>query len=372
MDNRRVELHATSSAELGEAAVGTDADAQRTAVTSTLSELLDHPEAVALTSSCTHALEAAALLMGVGAGDEVVVPAFTYPSTANAFLLRGATIRFADVDPATGNVDPDSVAARTTRRTRAVVCVHYGGVACDLEALGAQSVERGWDLVEDAAQALFGSYEGRPLGRFGRLSCFSFHRTKNVACGEGGALVVNDPDLVSPMEVVLDKGTNRAEFDSGRVDSYEWCGPGSAWRLPAPAVPILAAELTRRSAIQARRHAVWDRYRSGLAEWADAVGARLPTVPEPAAHPAHLFWLVLPPSLPRERFVAACARRGVQAARHFGSLPESRYGRLVARPEDRCPGAAELAARLVRIPLHHRMGTEDVEHVIETVTRLGV
>lgn len=347
-------------------------DAGRTAVTALLAELLDHPAGVELTSSCTHALEAAALLLAIAPGDEVVVPAFTFPSTANAFLLRGATIRFADVDPATGNIDPDSVAARTTRRTRAVVCVHYGGVACDLDALAEQSSRRGWDLVEDAAQALFGSYDGRPLGRFGRVSCFSFHRTKNIACGEGGALVVNDPELVAPMEVLLDKGTNRAQFEAGRVDAYEWCGTGSAWRLPASAVPVLEAELAQRSAIQARRHAIWDRYRSGLDEWASTVGARLPTVPEPAAHPAHLFWLVLPPSLPRDRFIAACARRGVQVARHYGSLPESRFGRLVARPEDRCPGAAELAERLVRIPLHHRMGVEDVEHVIETVTRLGV
>lgn len=347
---------------------GPDVDTLRADTAALVSALLDGPVAVELTSSCTHALEAASLLLGIGPGDEVVVPAFTFSSTANPFLLRGATLRFADVDPLTGNLDPASVAERTSPRTRAVVCVHYGGVAADLDRLVPMAEQGDWDLVEDAAQGLFGSLHGRPLGRFGRVGALSFHHTKNISAGEGGALVVNDPALVGSVPVLLDKGNDRQAFDRGLVNAYEWSGPGSSWRMPDAAVDRLATELARRNEVQRARHRIWDTYARELPSWSSATGARLPVVPPGAAHPAHLFWVLLPPATARERFLAHCVERGVRCTRHYGSLPRTRFGRTVALPGDICPVADEFADRLVRLPLGPEMDEGDVDRVLAAVT----
>lgn len=335
---------------------------------SALVELLDGPPAVALTSSCTHAMEAGARLLGIGPGCEVVIPAFTFPSTANAFLSTGATVRFADIDPATANIDPASAADRVGPRTAAIVAVHYGGVAADVGALGRICDASGAALIEDGAHSLFGSTGGTPLGRFGKLAALSFHRTKNVSSIEGGALVLNDPALVAPAQVLLDKGTNRHEFEAGAIDSYEWSGLGSAWRLAQPLVELLAESLSEAPRTQARRRHVWDRYRAALEPWADAVGAALPHVPSAAVHPAHLFWIRLPDRTDRNDFVLHCDTAGVEAARHYGSLPQSRFGRSIATPGDSCPNAAVLATQLVRIPLHHQLTDDDVTRVIDAVT----
>ncbi len=340
---------------------------QRTEVERRIRRLLDDPAAVMLTSSCTHSLEACARLLAVGPGDEVIVPAFTFPSTANAFLSVGATLRFADVDLATGNVDPESVARRVGPRTSAIVVTHYGGVAADVHSLVELCGASGADLVEDGAHALFGSLDGTPLGRFGTASALSFHRTKNVSSVEGGALVLNDPSLVGPAQILLDKGTNRADFESGRVDSYEWSGWGSGWRLADPLIPLLVASLAESPTSQARRRLVWDRYRTELVPWADDIGAALPTVPPGAVHPAHLFWTRLPDGSDRQDFVRHCAGAGVEVARHYGSLPASRFGSSIADPGDRCPNAEVLATHLVRIPLHHQLTDDDVTATIEAV-----
>jgi dTDP-4-amino-4,6-dideoxygalactose transaminase len=340
----------------------------RTEVTASVADLLGGPPALELTSSCTHAMEAAAVVLGLGPGDEVVVPAFTFPSTANAFLLCGASVRFADVDPATGSIDPDDVARTVTERTRVVVVTHYGGVAPDMTRLGVMADAGGWQLVEDAAHGIFASRDGVPLGRFGAFGALSFHRTKNLSAVDGGALVVNRPELVERSLVAIDKGTNRVAFERGAVASYEWTGLGSAWRMPDPSVAVLAQDLARRDEIQRIRHHVWDRYHRELAEWAGATGTRQPSVPEQCVHPAHIYWLVLPEGLPRADFVEHCARQGVQVARHYGSLPDSTYGRSIGHPEDRCPHAATLGERLVRLPLHHLLDDDDVDRVIDVVT----
>lgn len=333
-----------------------------------LSSLLGGPPGLELTTSCTHGLEAAARLLGITEHDEVVVPAFAFPSTANAFMAAGARIRFADVDLATGNLDPASVEPLIGPRTAAVVTLHYGGVASDVRALAKQCEANDAALVEDAAHSLFGSFDGTPLGRFGRVAAFSFHRTKNISAIEGGALVLNDGDLVDPAQVLLDKGTNRAEFEAGRTDAYEWCGLGSAWRMAPPIVELLCAQLDHASEIQARRIRIWDRYQQELASWADGIGAALPAVPHHAVHPAHLFWVRLPDGADRTAFVRHCDERGVDAARHYGSLPDSRYGQEVADPGDRCPNAAVLASQLVRLPIHHRLDDDEVDRVVEVVT----
>lgn len=347
---------------------GVDPHRTRTEVTALVADLLGAPPALELTSSCTHAMEAAAVVLGLGPGDEVVVPAFTFPSTANAFLLCGASVRFADVDPSTGSIDPDEVARTVTERTRAVVVTHYGGVAPDMARLGEMADTGGWDLVEDAAHGVFASWDGMALGRFGAFGALSFHRTKNLSAVDGGALVVNRPELVERSLVAIDKGTNRVAFERGAVASYEWTGLGSAWRMPDPSIAVLAQDLARRDEIQRIRHHVWDRYHRELAEWAAATGAQQPRVPARCVHPAHIYWLVLPEGLPRDAFVEHCARHGVQVARHYGSLPDSTYGRSIRHPEDRCPHAATLGERLVRLPLHHLLDDDDVDRVIAAVT----
>lgn len=336
----------------------------RRKVTAELSTLLGDPSGLELTSSCTHALEAAATLLEVGRGDEVVVPAFAFPSVANAFLIRGARIRFADVDPATGNIDPASVAKRLGPRTRAVVCIHYAGVPADLDALEELGAGRQWDLVEDAAHALFASHRGRALGTLGTYGCLSFHHTKNISCGDGGALVMNDPATVERARIALDKGTNRADFEAGVVASYEWSGVGSAWRLADPFVTLLAERIDMRGQIQARRHELWDSYARSLGRWAELNGAGLMRVPPDAVHPAHIFWILLPEQIPRDDFVAHCASAGIEVARHFGSLPVSSFGSRVADPSDVCPNSQRFADQLVRLPLHPAMTDSEIDRVV--------
>jgi dTDP-4-amino-4,6-dideoxygalactose transaminase len=343
----------------------------RDATTAELSALLGSPPALALTSSCTHALEAAAQLLDIGPGHEVIVPAFTFPSSANPFLIRGATLRFADIDPYTGNVDATSVAARTTPRTAAVVCMHYGGVAGPVDELVELGRSDGWSLVEDAAHGLFGTWDGRPLGTFGRLGAVSFHRTKNISAHEGGALIVNDPELVDRVDVALDKGTDRARFEAGEIPAYDWVGIGSSWRMSDPHVELLAASLSQREAIQRRRHEIWQSYRSGLSSWAERTGSRLPHIDERAEHPAHLFWISLGDGLDRDRVVEACARAGVPAFRHYSSLPDSPYGQSIRHPEDDCPAASAFAGQLIRLPLHHDLENVAVERAIEVLHELN-
>ena len=235
---RVVGLHGSSLTQQGRS--------PRAEVERVLCGLLDDPPGLELTSSCTHTLEAAAQALGIGPDDEVIVPAYSFPSTANPFLLRGADIRFADCDPSTGNVTAAEIERCATKRTRAVVCMHYGGVACDMTAIVSLCDGGGWSLVEDAAHGLFGRFEGRPLGRFGALGALSFHHTKNISCHEGGALVVNDAGMLDAVSVMLDKGTNRVAFDQGAVGSYEWSGIGSSWRLAEPLIQVLADQLDQR------------------------------------------------------------------------------------------------------------------------------
>ena len=244
-----------------------------------LQDLLGAPR-VLLTTSCTHALEMAALLLDVQPGDEVVGPSFTFVSSFNAFVLRGATPVFADVQPGTLNLDPASLERRLTPRTRAIVVMHYAGVGCDMDAIGAIAERRGIPIVEDNAHGLFGAWRGKPLGSFGRLATLSFHETKNVTCGEGGALVVNDAALAERAEILREKGTDRSKFFRGEVDKYTWHDVGSSYVPSDILAAFLFAQLERRDAIQRRRLAQWHSYRDALAPWAEAAGASLPVIPD--------------------------------------------------------------------------------------------
>ena len=227
-------------------------------------------------------------------------------------------------------------------------------------------------LIEDAAHGLFASYQGVPLGRFGSLGTLSFHRTKNISCGEGGALIVNDEGLADRVEIALDKGTDRAAFERGDVSSYQWNGLGSAGRMPAPQVELLDTQLQRRDRIQHHRRHVWCAYFDGLAPWAERNGCQLPFIGPGVEHPAHRLFVLLPRKVQRDQLVAWCRAKGVEVARHYDSLPLTTFGRTVALPSDRCPRATEFAGRLVRLPMGGHLVDADVERVIDAVTTFPV
>jgi dTDP-4-amino-4,6-dideoxygalactose transaminase len=322
---------------------------------------------VLLTTSCTHALEMCALLLDLAPGDEVIVPSFTFVSTANAFALRGARPVFADVRPDTLNLDESRLPELIGPRTRAIVAVHYAGVGCEMEAILALAGRHGIAVVEDNAHGLFGKRGGGKLGTFGCLATLSFHETKNVTCGEGGALIVNDAAYLERAEVVRQKGTNRSQFFRGIVDKYSWVDLGSSYLPSDLLAAFLLAQLEARERIQAARRRLWERYDRELAGWAAANGARLPVVPPGCEQPYHLFYLLLPSLAARQALIAHLRGRGILAVFHYVPLHLSAYGRQVAAGNRDCPVAADVADRLVRLPLFYDLSAADQARVIEAV-----
>jgi dTDP-4-amino-4,6-dideoxygalactose transaminase len=321
-----------------------------------------------LTTSCTHALEMAALLLDVGPGDEVICPAFTFVSSINAFVLRGATPVFVDVRDDTLNLDERQLDAAITARTKAIVVVHYAGVACEMDTITAIAERRGIPVVEDNAHGLFGTYGDRPLGSFGALSALSFHETKNVTCGEGGALLVNDAALVPRAEVVREKGTNRSRFFRGEVDRYTWVDVGSSYLPSDLLAAYLLAQLDARKEIQARRHAIWQRYASELCDWASRIGVRLPTVPDGRRHPAHLFYLMMPSLEARTALIAQMRARQVLLVFHYQPLHTSDMGRRYGGRPGQCPVTEAAADRLVRLPLYYQLTDAEQAAVVAGIT----
>ena len=321
-----------------------------------------------LTHSGTAALELAALLAQIGPGDEVVMPAFTFVSCANAVALRGATPVFADIDPATLNLDPQAAARAITARTRAIVAVHYAGIPCDMDAIDALARRHELIVVEDAAQALMSTYRGRPAGTLGHLGVLSFHDTKNVMCGEGGALVVNDARLHERAEIAHQKGTDRGAFDRGERSRYVWIDLGSSFAANELTAAVLLAQLEQAHEITARRRAMWQRYHARLAPLEVAGLVRRPAVPEGVEHNGHLYYLLLPDEAARDRFIAAMFAAGLSTPFHFVPLDDTPGGRRYARADGDLPVTRSAAARLVRLPLWS--GMEDVqERVIAAVFR---
>ncbi len=280
-----------------------------------------------LTTSCTHALEMAALLLNLKPGDEVVIPAFTFVSTVNAFVLHGATPIFADIRPDTLNIDERLVADLITPRTRAIVPVHYAGVACEMNALLELSRRHQVPIIEDNAHGLFGKFAGRWLGTLGSLAAQSFHETKNISCGEGGALLINDLAFSERAEIVRAKGTNRNAYFRGQVDKYTWVDVGSSY-LPSDALAaLLFAQLEMADEIQVRRRRIWNRYAAELAGWAAAQQVGLPVVPVHCEHPAHLFYLIMPSLEDRQAFIEHAKSHGVCSVFHYQPLHLSPLGR---------------------------------------------
>jgi dTDP-4-amino-4,6-dideoxygalactose transaminase len=321
---------------------------------------------VLLTTSCTHALELALLALGIRPGQEVICPSFTFVSTANAILRVGARPVFAEIDERTLGLDTADATRRITDRTAALLPVHYAGVAPDMEGLLALAEARGLRVIEDAAQGLGSTWRGRPLGALGDLGCLSFHETKNITCGEGGALVVRDEEVAARAEIAREKGTNRSAFLRGEVDKYTWVAEGSSYILSDVLAAILDAQLDRFDEIQARRARVSARYRAGLADWARASGVRLSEeLPERTSN-HHIFYLLFPDEKSRNRCQDHLRARGVLATFHYVPLHSSPFGRTLS-------GGLELevtdrvARTLLRLPLHPLLTDDDVGRVVESV-----
>lgn len=330
-----------------------------------LSSLLGDAPAL-LTTSCTHALELSADLLDLRPGDEVIVPSYTFTSSAAAFVRAGAKVVFCDVDPVTLGMDVRSMASCITSATRAICVVHYAGVAPEMDEILRLATLNGLVVIEDNAHGLGASYGGRPLGTFGAMATQSFHETKNVSCGEGGAIVLNDKRFLERAEILREKGTNRARFLRGQVDKYSWIEAGSSWVLSDLLGGILRAQLERFAVIQQQRHAVWSRYALELADWAHREGVRLPILPSDRTHPAHLFHLRLGSIEDRDRFIAHLRSWGVMAVFHYQPLHLSPFGKRYHSGLP-LPVSEEAGRTLVRLPLFADLSSQEVDAVVEAV-----
>ncbi|MHB1265468.1 MAG: dTDP-4-amino-4,6-dideoxygalactose transaminase [Gemmatimonadaceae bacterium] len=331
-----------------------------------LNEILDE-RPVLLTTSGTHALEMIALLLAIGPGDEVVMPSFTFVSTANAFVLRGATPVFVDVRRDTCNLDERLLEAAISDRTKAIVAVHYAGVACEMDAIIEVAGRYGLPVVEDNAHGLAGRYRGRPLGTLGVMAALSFHETKNFSCGEGGALVVNDPRYLDRAEVLREKGTNRRRFFAGQVDKYTWVDVGSSYLPSDILAACLLAQLESRAEVLSRRRKLWHRYAEALAAWAATEGVAVPVIPDDRESAYHMFHIVCPDPAHRSALLKRLNAAGVTAVFHYQSLHRSAFGRQFARGA--LPVTESLSETLVRLPFYTGMSEEEQEFVIHTISR---
>jgi dTDP-4-amino-4,6-dideoxygalactose transaminase len=331
-----------------------------------LEELLGVPK-VLLTTSCTHALEMAALLLEIQPGDEVIVPSFTFVSTVNAFVLRGARPVFADIRPDTLNLNEALLEQLISPKTKTIIPVHYAGVSCQMEAITGISERHGLTVIEDNAHGLIGRYRGRPLGTFGAMSTLSFHETKNFACGEGGALVINDPRYIDRAEIIREKGTNRSRFFRGQIDKYTWVDVGSSYLPSDILAAILYAQLEARDEVQAARSRIWEYYDVHLKPWASGQGVGLPIVPEGCEHPFHMYYLLMPTLESRQALIAHLKTRNILSVFHYLPLHLSEMGRRFGgRPGD-CPVTESVSDRLVRLPFYNSLAEPEQARIIEAL-----
>lgn len=315
-----------------------------------------------LTHSCTAALEMAALLLDLAPGDEVILPSFTFVSTANAFVLRGAVPAFVDIRPDTLNLDETLIEAAITPRTKAICVVHYAGVGCEMDAIMAIAERHGLAVIEDAAQGILSTYKGRPLGSIGQLAALSFHETKNVISGEGGALLINDERCVERAEILREKGTNRSKFFRGQVDKYTWVDVGSSYLPSEILAAFLAAQLEHADEITERRLAIWNTYHEAFADLETQARLRRPIVPSHCTHNAHMYYLLLPDLVARTAFIDHLKRAGIGAVFHYIPLHSSPAGRRYGRAATPMTVTDNVSERLVRLPLW--LPDLDVERVI--------
>jgi len=320
-----------------------------------------------LTSSCTHALEMMAILLDICPGDEVIIPDFTFVSTVNAFVLRGARPVFVDVRPDTLNLDESQLEAAITPLTKAIVPVHYAGVGCEMDTIMEIANRHSIPVVEDNAHGLFGKYEGKYLGTFGVLASQSFHETKNFTCGEGGALIINDPRFIERAEIIREKGTNRSRFFRGQVDKYTWVDIGSSYLPSDILAAFLFAQLEQRQKIQARRQQVWETYQAGLADWAENHGVRLPLVPDHCEQSFHMYYMLLPDLEIRRRFLQYLHQQDILSVFHYLPLHLSSMGKNFGGEVGDFPITEQVSDQLVRLPFHNGLTNSEQEQILSVI-----
>ena len=331
-----------------------------------LEKMLGVPK-VLLTTSCTHALEMSAILLNFQDGDEVICPSFTFVSTINAFVLRGAKPVFADIRPDTLNLDENKLEALITPRTKAIVVVHYAGVSCNMERIMEIANRHNIPVVEDNAHALLGKYQGRYTGTFGVMATQSFHETKNFTSGEGGALVINDTSFIERAEIVREKGTNRSRFFRGQVDKYTWVDVGSSYLPSDILAAYLYAQLENKESIQAKRALVWNRYQEHLADWAEEHGVQLPTIPDDCEQAYHMYYMLLPSLEVRTKLIGYLKHLGIQAVFHYLPLNTSDMGQHFGMKAGDCPVTEDVSDRLLRLPFFNSMTMDDQMNVIHAL-----
>ena len=320
-----------------------------------------------LTTSCTHALEMAALLADIKPGDEVIMPSFTFVSTADAFVLRGATVVFVDIRPDTMNIDETKIEAAITEKTKAIVPVHYAGVACEMDTIMDIAKRHNLIVVEDAAQGVMSSYKGKALGAIGDYGCFSFHETKNYSMGEGGAILIQDPSKIEAAEIIREKGTDRSKYFRGQIDKYTWQNFGSSYLPSDMNAAYLWAQLEMADEINDARLAVWNRYYEGLKELAEAGKIELPVVPEGCVHNAHMFYIKAKNLEERTALIDHLKANGILAVFHYIPLHSAPAGQKFGRFHGEDEYTTKESERLCRLPMYYRLQQEQVDYIISKV-----
>jgi dTDP-4-amino-4,6-dideoxygalactose transaminase len=321
-----------------------------------------------LTTSCTAALDATALLLDIKPGDEIIMPSYTFVSTANAFYIRGATIRFVDIRADTLNIDETLIEAAVTDKTRAIVVVHYAGVGCEMDRIMSLAAKYNLPVIEDAAQAIEASYRGKQLGSIGDLGAYSFHETKNVIAGEGGALLINNEAYIERAEVVYEKGTNRKAFSEGRVDKYTWVDAGSSFAASDLIAAFLLAQLENSDNIKQRRKQIYSRYHDGLSPLAEEGRIGLPCIPEECDSNYHNYFILLPDNSARGSLIEYLDKKGIMAVFHYIPLHTSPVGRSLGYRDGMLPVTEDVAGRLLRLPFYYELGDDDIDDVVTEVS----
>ena len=320
-----------------------------------------------MTTSCTHSLDMSAMLLDIQPEDKFILPSFTFVSTVNAFVLRGAKPIFCEIRPDTLNIDEKKIETAITARTKAIVVVHYAGVGCEMNAIMSLAKKYKIAVIEDNAHGLFGKYQHQWLGSFGCLSAQSFHETKNISCGEGGALLINDPDLIERAEIIREKGTNRSRFFRGQVDKYTWVDVGSSYLPSDILAAILFSQLAEADEIQQTRKAIWERYFSGLEQWANQHAVALPFVPQHCEQSYHMFYVMLQDLRDRDRFIGYLKDRSINAVFHYVPLHTSEMGEKFGYIPGQLPVTETVSDRLVRLPFFNDLSIENQEIVIGAI-----
>ena len=317
-----------------------------------------HVKKSMLTTSCTHALEMSALLLNIKPGDEIILSPFTFVSTANAFILRGALPVFVDIRPDTLNIDERKIEKSITNKTKAIIVVHYAGVACEMGEITKLANTYDIDIIEDNAHGLFGKYQDTYLGGFGTFATLSFHETKNFTCGEGGALIINNPKYIERAEVIREKGTNRSKFLRGEIDKYSWVDIGSSFLPSEILAAYLYAQFEQKEKIQSKRKKIWEFYYKNLKDWANNNLLKLPFIPNNCQQPYHIFYMIMRSNKSRNDLIQHLKSKGIPAAFHFLPLHKSKMGKQLNGSKYVCPVAEDLSLKLLRLPVYNGLETD--------------